>query len=131
METEFKNIITKLNLKSLGLTDYLIQEIVKDLPAQRDPSGFNIYKVSDVKDSIQKKLSRPKTKEESKEKLIQVLDWIEGKSNVVEIDFLKRLPPEQRLEILYKRNEELLEKEKEIMQATNDILKKAERTIAR
>lgn len=131
MDTEFKNIITKLHLKSLGLTDYLIQEIVRDLPAQRDPSGFNIYKVSDVKDSIHKKLSRPKTKEESKEKLSLVLDWLEGKSNVVKADFLKRLPPEQRLEILYKRNEELLEKEKEIMQATNDLLRKAERMIAR
>jgi len=131
MDAELKNIITKLHLKSLGLTDYLVQEIVKYLPAQRDPSGFNVYKVSDVKDSIQKKLSRPKTKEESKEKLNQVLNWLEGKSNVIEVDFLKRLSPEQRLEILYKRNEELLEKEKEIMQATNDLLRKAERTIAR
>ncbi|MFO7145301.1 hypothetical protein B9T16_29710, partial [Arthrospira sp. PCC 8006] len=95
--------ITRLHLKSLGLTDYLVREIVKDLPYEKE-SSYNIYSVSDVQNSIQHKLNNPRTKDTSREKLAVVLEWLDGKSNVIEVDFLKNLPPDKRLEFLYKRS---------------------------
>jgi len=122
--------ITKLHLRSLGLTDYLVKETVRGLPSEKEGS-YNIYSISDVQNSIQKKLNNPRTKDISREKLARVLDWLDGKSNVIEVNFLKGLTPDQRLEFLYKRNEELFEKEKQINQQTDKLLRKGRQMIAK
>ncbi|CDM98162.1 hypothetical protein RZS08_05675 [Arthrospira platensis SPKY1] len=129
MNTENQKI-TRLHLKSLGLTDYLVREIVKELPSEKE-NLYNIYSVSDVQKSIQQKLNNPRTKDTSRKKLAVVLEWLDGKSNVIEVDFLKNLTPDQRLEFLYKRNHELFEKEKEINQETDELLRKARQMIAK
>ncbi|MEB3886814.1 hypothetical protein [Lyngbya sp. CCY1209] len=129
MNTENKKI-TKLHLRSLGLTDYLVKETVRGLPSEKEGS-YNIYSISDVKNSIQKKLNNPRVKDTSREKLERVLDWLHEKYNVIEVDFLKKLTPEQRLDFLYKRNEELFEKEKQINQQTDELLRKARQMIAK
>lgn len=122
--------VTRLHLKSLGLTDYLVKEIVKELPSEKENS-YNVYSVSDVQNSIQHKLNNPRTKDTSREKLAMVFEWLDGKSNIIEVDFLKNLPPDKRLEFLYKRNQELFEKEKQINQKTDELLRQARQMIAK
>jgi len=122
METVIKNI-TKRELKSLGLTDYLIKEIVKGLKAMREAEGFYVYPASDVKTSVEKKLANPRTQETSKEKLRKVINWLEGKSNLIQVDFLQNLPPEKKIFVLKERLEELEVREKELIQETNKLLR--------
>ncbi len=125
METVIKNI-TKRELKSLGLTDYLIKEVVKGLKAIREAQGFYVYSASDVKTSVEKKLANPRTQETSKEKLRKVINWLEGKSNLIKVDFLQNLPPEQKIVVLKERLEELESREKELIQETNKLLREVQ-----
>jgi hypothetical protein len=120
--------ITKLELKSLGLNDYLIREIVKGLNAD-NTNGFNLYFVSDIANSIKEKLAKPKTKETTRKKLQNVLEYLDGKSNVIEVDFLKQLTPENKVAFLTAKLEQLDAKEKVLIQETNDILRQAKRML--
>lgn len=128
MDTFIKSI-SKLELKSLGLTAYLIREIVKGLKADHT-NGFNLYALSDLTNSIKEKLENPKIKDTTREKLQKVLDYLEGKSNVVEVDFLSKLTPEKKVAFLKAKLEQLDEKEKVLIQETNEILRKAKIILA-
>jgi hydroxymethylpyrimidine pyrophosphatase-like HAD family hydrolase len=127
MDTLLKNI-TKLELKSLGLNDYLVQKIVKGLKADQ-ANGFNVYTVSDLTFSIKEQLEKSKTKENTKQKLQRVLDYLEGKSNVVEVDFLQQLTPEKKIIFLKDQMKKLEEKEQILMQETNEVVRKATRIL--
>jgi leucyl-tRNA synthetase len=67
--------VTQGNLKDLGWTKYLIQQITKDLPSTKHKNE-KIYAVSDVKSAIKAKLTNPETQQESKADLEKGLTWI-------------------------------------------------------
>lgn len=118
--------ITQLHLKSFGLSDYLVRQIVKGLKACQTKSGFKEYAASDMKASFEAKLLNPKTKPQTREKLQRVIAWLEGESNVIEVDFLRRLPHEKRIEVLNARIQDLEAQERLLTQETNELLRKAE-----
>lgn len=121
--------ITQLHLKSFGFSDYLVRQIVKSLKASNTADGFKEYAASDAKASIEAKLSNPKTQQKSKEQLQRILAWLKGESNVIEVDFLRRLPPEKRIEVLNARIEELDAQERVLVQETDKLLRKAKKIV--
>ncbi|BAZ84372.1 MULTISPECIES: hypothetical protein [Nostocales] len=122
-------MLTKLHLKSFELSDYLVQQIFRGLEVMQTISGFKEYSVADVRDSVEAKLSNPKTKPESRQKLQKVLDWINGDSNVIKVDFLKNLPPAKRLEVLSERIDELEKKEELLSLKTDKLITKANKAL--
>ncbi len=67
--------VTQGNLKDLGWTKYLIQQITKDLPSTKHKNE-KFYAVSDMKSAIKAKLAHPETQQESKADLEKALSWI-------------------------------------------------------
>jgi leucyl-tRNA synthetase len=67
--------VTQGNLKDLGWTKYLIQQITKDLPSTKHKNE-KFYAVSDMKSAIKAKLAHPETQQESKADLENALSWI-------------------------------------------------------
>ncbi|MFO5528676.1 MAG: hypothetical protein ACLBM1_12755 [Cuspidothrix sp.] len=122
-------MLTQLHLKSFGLSDYLVKQIFRGLEAIQTISGFKEYAVADVRESIEAKLSNPKTKPESRQKLQKVLNWLNGNSNVIAVDFLKNLPPAKRLEVLSERIEELEKKEELLSLETQHLIMKAKKVL--
>ncbi|MBP0001828.1 MAG: hypothetical protein J7641_23035 [Cyanobacteria bacterium SID2] len=78
---------------------------------------------------MQKRLSNPRIKESTRKQLDRVLFLLNGESNIVEVDFLKKLSPEQRLDFLYRQLEQLSEKEEKIRQETNALIQKARQVV--
>jgi hypothetical protein len=122
-------MLTQLHLKSFGLSDYLVQQIFRGLDAIQKISGFKEYAAADVKESVEAKLSNPKTKPESRQKLQKVLNWLNGNSNVIKVDFLQNLPPAKRLEVLKERIEELEKKEELLSLETQQLIMKANKAL--
>ena len=121
--------LTQLHLKSFGVSNYLVRQIVKGLKFSQATGGFKEYALPDVKASIEAKLSNAKTKPKSREQLERVLSRLEGESNIIEVDFLKRLSPEKRVEVLNARNEELEAQERVLLQETDELLRKAKKMV--
>lgn len=123
--------LTQLHLKSFGLSGYLVRQIVTGLKASQITDQVKEYAVSDVRASVETKLSNPKTKPETRKKLQRVLTWLSGESNVIAFDFLRNLPPEKRIEVLIGRIEELEVQEHLLTQETNQLLRKAEKIVSK
>ena len=98
-------IVTQADLREHGLSDYLVRQIVKDLNFSRRKTGLRLYANSDVAASIESKLAKPKTRHTTIKKLQEALIWLRGESNVIEVDFLKNLTLEERVEVLKSRIE--------------------------
>ncbi len=98
-------IITQSDLRECGLSDYMVRQIVKDLSFSRAKKGLRLYEASDVISAIKIKLAAPRTRSATREKLQQVLSWLNGQSNVIQVDFLKNLSLEERAKTLKSRIE--------------------------
>lgn len=129
MESDIKTL-TKLHLKAFDLSDYTIKQLVRGLKAQSTKDGFYEYLASEVKAAVQARLSHSRIQLSNREKLQRVLKWLNGESNVIAVDFLKGLPPEKKLEVLYARIEELESQEQTLNEETAKLLAKAKRMIA-
>lgn len=130
MSSELQSL-TQLHLKSFGISDYLVRQIVKGLKTSPKTGGFNEYAVTDVRESVQAKLLNPKTKPETRKQLQRLLTWLNGESNVIAVDFLKHLSPEKRIEILMGRIEKLEAQEQMLNQETDQLLRKAKKMVAK
>jgi|SRR5919202_4220452 hypothetical protein len=119
--------LTQLDLKAFGISDYLVREICRGLKFSQIKGGVKEYKLLDIKASIEKKLSQAQTRPKTRKDLQIVLDSLESKSNIVEVDFLKKLTPKERTEFLKNRREELRAKGEVILQQTDELLKKAKK----
>jgi hypothetical protein len=98
-------LVTQSDLKERGLSDYMVRQIVKDLSFSRSKRGLRLYETSDVVLAIKIKLANSRTRLTTREKLQYVLSWLNAKSNVIRIDFLKNLSLEERAKILKSRIE--------------------------
>lgn len=117
--------VTKLFLKSLGLSDYLTREAVKNADYSVETRGYRLYNASDIVQSIEAKLANPKTKDKTRNKLQTVLKTLQGESNVMTVNFLQKLSPEKRVEVLKNQLADLENQEKELTQETNELIQKA------
>ncbi len=121
--------ITQSDLKALGLSEYLIREICNNLPFTRMKSGAREYKRSDLRESIAKKLSQPKTQPATTERLQVALKLLGDKSNVIEVDFLRNLTPEQRIDFLKNYREGLKTKGETLLKNVDELLKEAKQLL--
>ncbi|MGC9503297.1 hypothetical protein [Baaleninema sp.] len=121
--------VTRLQLKLYGLSDYQIRKILKNIKAVKSDSRFKEYPTEKVTASIQKRLYNPRIKEHTRVDLERALLFIEGGSNIVKVDFLQNLSPEQRLEFLYSQIEQLSEEEKQVRQETELVIQKARQVV--
>ncbi|MFQ3629297.1 MAG: hypothetical protein SNJ81_17190 [Cyanobacteriota bacterium] len=122
--------LTQLHLKAFGLSDYTIQQLVKELSSVTLQSGLKGYDATAIANAIETRLKNPKIRTESRTKLQRVLAWLNGKSNVIPVDFLKGFPPEKRIEILYARLQELEAQEQELTEETSRLLTEAKKMVA-
>ncbi|MFQ3617427.1 MAG: hypothetical protein SNJ57_01570 [Cyanobacteriota bacterium] len=121
--------LTQLHLKAFGLSDYTIQQLVKELSSVTLQSGLKGYDATAIANAIETRLKNPKIRTESRTKLQRVLAWLNGKSNVIPVDFLKGFPPEKRIEILYARLQELEAQEQELTEETSRLLTEAKKMV--
>lgn len=122
--------VTKLFLKSLGLNDYLIKQVVKNANYSVEIAGYRLYYTADIINSIEAKLENPRTTKKTKQKLKSLLKTLQGESNVIQVDFLQKLSPEKRIEVLKDQLTELEKEEKQLTQETRQLVQKAKTMVA-
>lgn len=122
--------LTKLHLQAFGLSNYTIKQLVKGLDSVTPQGGFKEYNAAAIANSIERRLANPKIQAQSREKLQRVLTWLNGESNVIPVDFLKGLPPERRIEVLYTRLQELETEEQQLTEETSKLLAQARKMVA-
>lgn len=122
--------LTKLHLQAFGLSDYMMRQIFKDLHAKSTIARLNEYSVPDVRAAVEKRLANPKIQPRTREILRKVLFWLKGESNVIAVDFLQDLSPEEKIEILRARVQELESQEREISEETTRVLIQAKQMAA-
>jgi hypothetical protein len=88
------------------------------------------YSASDIKASIEKRLNNSRIKPENNAKLQRVLNWLKGESNVIAVDFLKRLSSGQKIAVLEDRVQELKTQESSLLEETEEILMQAKRIVS-
>lgn len=126
-----KEYVTRIHLDGYGLSNYNVKTILKGIEGRHsDLGGLKEYSVEAVKRSIQKRLSNPRITQKSRDELEKALLLLDRNSNnVVEVDFLKKLSPEERLKFFYDRLEEISDREAKIRQETEEVLQKARQVV--
>ncbi|MCU0571069.1 MAG: NUDIX domain-containing protein [Oculatellaceae cyanobacterium Prado106] len=74
--------VTRLHLQAVGLSNYTIKQLVKELDAVSTHDRLKEYLASDLKAAIEKRLANPKVQAENQAQLQRVLTWLNGESNV-------------------------------------------------
>jgi hypothetical protein len=122
--------VTKLHLQAFGLSDYVIKQLVKGLDAASTNGGRKEYFASDIKASVEKRLKNHKVRAANQAKLQRVLTCLNGESNIIQVDFLKGLSPEKKIEVLRARIQELEVQEQGLTEETEQLLTQARRMVA-
>lgn len=118
-------LLTKEDLRHLGFSKYLIQEVCKGLDIVSLESGMRGYSQIALREAIANKLSENKIKPHTRENLQVALTLIDDKSNVIEVDFLRKLSLEERINFLKDYREKLRVKGQVILQDIDELLKRA------
>lgn len=124
------NNLTKLHLRALGLSEYTIRQLVKDIAGELTTVNLSYYREADVKTAIQQRLDNPRIKPKSRQQLQYALNRLQGISNVVEVDFLRGRSPEERIAILREQLADLEIKEQQLNADTEQLLARARRRVA-
>lgn len=120
------SFLTQADLRALDFSEYLIGEICKSLDFVRLERGVKGYKPSDLKGAIEKKLSQPKTKSKTRENLRAALNIIDKQyNNVIEVDFLRKLSSEERIDFLKSYREKLRVKGDALLKDVDELLMQA------
>lgn len=119
------NLLTKADLISLGFSKYLTREVCKGLASVSMEKGTKAYTKIDLKNAIVKKLSQDTIKPLTRENLQVALSVVSEKSNLIEVDFLRKLSSEERIRFLNEKREKLRLKGEEILQDVDRLLKQA------
>lgn len=120
-------LLTKADLISLGFSEYLVREVCKGLNSVPLEKGIKGYAQTDLKDAIINKLSQAKIKPQTRENLQVALRLMSDKSNVIEVDFLRKFSLEERIGFLRDYRERLRLKGEEILQDVDTLLEKAKK----
>jgi hypothetical protein len=122
--------LTRLHLQAFGLSDYVVNQLFKDLKPVSLNGGLKEYGASDVRISVEKRLSNPKVQSENRSKLKRTLVWLKGESNVIPVDFLKGLSPIQKVEVLRDRIQEMEVQEQALAEETEKLVLQARQMVA-
>lgn len=122
---ENASTLTQSDLVSLGLSKNLVKEICRDLSFTRMKNGVKLYNYSEIQNSIKSRLKKPGIKLQTKEKLEITLSLLSNQSKVIEVDFLRNLTTNERIEFWKNYREELREKGEVILKDVDKILKEA------
>lgn len=126
MQSPLQNAsLTQSDLKKYGLSDYLVKQIVGNLKPVGTVLRAKTYSQGDIEAAIAAKISKPRTKPKTRKTLQEALLSIQGKSNVIHVDFLKKLSPQEQLEFLNQKMSDLFDEEKAHNQESQELLKKA------
>ncbi|MGL5196570.1 MAG: hypothetical protein ACRC8Y_23510 [Chroococcales cyanobacterium] len=128
MNSQQKNV-TRIHLKGYGLSEHNANTILKGIEGRPSDSGLKEYPVEAVQRSINERLSNPRIHQKTRDELEKALLLLNHEPKVVEIDFLRKLSPEQRLEFFYNRLEEISQEESKIRQETEAVLQKARQVV--
>ncbi|MEM8638325.1 MAG: hypothetical protein AAGG51_05910 [Cyanobacteria bacterium P01_G01_bin.54] len=116
--------IRRYHLAALGLSSYTIRQLVK-LVEFSVVDGAHEYRVVDIKRAIVERLQNQRLVARSRQGLEQALGLLEGKSNVVRVDFLKNVPLPEKLKIRNERIDELSVQEQVLQRETEAVLHQA------
>ncbi len=124
------NKLTKLHLRALGLSEYTVRQLVKDIPRESTTDNLSYYQEADVKAAIQQRLGNSRIKPQSRQQLKYVLNHLNGISNIIEVDFLRGRSPEERIAIVREQLAELETKEQQLNADNEQLIERARRAIA-
>jgi hypothetical protein len=122
--------ITRLHLKAFDLSDYTINQLLKEVETVGTQKGLREYESGTIVMSIQKRIANPKLQPKNRSKLQRVLNWLKGESNVISVDFLRGLSPEEKIEVLHSRLQDLAIEEQALAEKTSQVLAEAKRMVA-
>jgi hypothetical protein len=122
--------ITRLHLKAFDLSDYAVNQILENLNTVTSYGSLKAYDRGELVSSIQKRLANPRVQPKSRSKLQKALNWLNGESNVISIDFLRGLSSEEKIEVLHSRLQDLAIEEQELAEKTSQVLAQAKRMVA-
>jgi|GEM_PF-6247418 len=123
--------LTKIDLKAFNLSDYTINQLLEGLKVISITNGLKDYDRADVKISVEKRLLNYRVQNNNKAKLKRLLVDLNGESNIIEVDFLRRLSSDEKIEVLHSRIQELEIQEQHLIEETKRLLKQSRRMVAR
>lgn len=112
------------------LSGSLIKELIKGLPFTQGKGKRRYYANADIKSAIEHKLSSPFIRQETRNKLSETLNWLNGWSGAPidfssSIDLLGGLPTASRMEILHSQRETLRDEGEKMLAETEKLLQEA------
>lgn len=118
--------LTRINLQCLGLSKYLVSEILKELEPVLKQGSYKYYSDSQIIAGIEKKLTNSRLKDTTRNQLQKVLKKLKTENNVINVDFLRKLSPADKVSVLKDKLKELELQEQNLTKETIDLLQKAE-----
>ncbi|MEM8638825.1 MAG: hypothetical protein AAGG51_08445 [Cyanobacteria bacterium P01_G01_bin.54] len=110
-------IVTQKDLRQThGWSRYLIRTLCKNVSFTLAQRGLRLYSVAELNRAIEAKLAQPRIQEKTHRTLLKTHDQFSGKSNVIQVDFLKKLPPDQKLAMLMREREQLREQGNQLLE---------------
>lgn len=121
------NTITQRELQNrFGWSRYLTQKVCTGLEAARF-NDVKHYCLEDIQSAITTYLERPKLHKKTRILLNNTSDRLEGKSNVIEVDFLKKFSFEEEMTFLMDQRQQILARGKETVKGVEALLEKIDR----
>ncbi|MEM8638823.1 MAG: hypothetical protein AAGG51_08435 [Cyanobacteria bacterium P01_G01_bin.54] len=110
-------IITQKDLREThGWSRYLIRMLCKNVSFKLAQRSLRLDSVGELKREIEVKLDRSRIQEKTRQTLLKTHDNLSGKSNVIQVDFLQKLPADQRLAMLMREREQLREQGNKLLE---------------
>ncbi|NEO84750.1 MAG: hypothetical protein F6J87_10920 [Spirulina sp. SIO3F2] len=120
--------LQRYQLRALGLSDYTIRQLVKSLAFSTNGQAHQ-YLVADLKQAIQYRLEHSNITPKTQATLQQAQRLLLGQSNVIQVDFLRNVPLDEKIRRLHYQNEQLFREEQELRRRTEAVLHEARQAI--
>jgi pyruvate-formate lyase-activating enzyme len=120
----------KIDLQTFDLSDYTIKHLLEGLNVLSVTDGVKEYAISEVKASVEKRLLNSRVQIKNKEKLKRLLVFLNGESNIIEVDFLRRFSLNEKAEVFQDRIQTLEIQEQRLIKETEILSKKARQMVS-
>lgn len=119
--------ITQKELQArFGWSQYLARKICRGMDFVWHERRKH-YGIDDIRESITARLTQPKLRKKTQTILSNTLDRLDGKSNVVEVDFLNKLPFDQQMAFLMEQREKIRAEGHESIKRAKALIEKVDR----
>ncbi|NEO83008.1 MAG: hypothetical protein F6J87_01930 [Spirulina sp. SIO3F2] len=120
------NVLTQQDLiDTFGWSRYLTRTICQNINAARH-NGIKQYPVSEIRESVAVNLENPRTRKTTKNILVNTLERLEGRSNVIEVNFLGKLSRKERISFLMAQREQIKAEGRELLGEVDALLEDVE-----